>query len=217
MTFKFFNRSRIFSFAFVVLVLAHPTTVHSYSNNNQSDSNGTIALMLLVSIIVSNTIEFHYKNAVEQERIAAEEYRVFSQTRKECFARTIEKELTDYYSDAVEKRYLEDYAKYRYQNYVEAIKEAFPNGYSEHIRTLKLDLDLDYKKRMIPGFKAEKKGWFTYTKSDYYEFYELIKTLNTEIEATEKKQFSTIATKLKKDQHDFEKKAGISELKFNTF
>jgi hypothetical protein len=193
--------SRFTRSLFLSLVLALPTQAHGFDVIS-------IAIGALVSSSIAsltNWLTSPSKDKAEYER----RHTHFKTLSKDRFLDEIT--IMSNTSGETERDMLRQHELYRYPNFIAAIKSACPN-YADYIKNLNNEIAINYKARIVRGFKLERRGSFL-TRNlrdvrsyDYYEFYELIKKLHEEVVLEEKQKLSQ--EKLNKDLAEIEKLIG---------
>jgi hypothetical protein len=143
----------------------------------------TIAAEGIVTNVVSKLSSWIFSPSKSEAEYAARDQQLKFRTKEE-FLREFEflKKTTRCTSDLI----LSQHELYRYQNFLAAIKEAFPE-YADYIKKLFGQISQFYEGRVVRGFKIERRGCLGLRNIrgirsyDYYEFYELIKQLAGDI------------------------------------
>ncbi len=194
--------SRFLRTLFLSLLLALPTPAHGFDVIS-------IAVGALVSsgiASLTNWLTSPSKDKAEYER----RHTHFKTLSKDGFLDEII--IMNTTTGQTERDMLSQHELYRYPNFIAAIKSACPN-YGVYIKNLNDEIAINYKARIVRGFKVERRGSFLTRNlrdersNDYYEFYELVKTLHEEVLAEEKK--ITSQAKLNKDLAEIEKLIGL--------
>lgn len=91
-----------------------------------------------------------------------------------------------------DKKILTNHELYRYQAFIDAIKETCPD-YASYIKALMAELDANPKTRIVRGFETDHlyhkgKGVFMKRAKDFSEFYKLIQKLYAEVLMQEKQK-----------------------------
>ena len=189
----FSKRTGIASLMALSFFIAQPITVNayqqdyhyrSYDRNRNIDRLGqmiTVSIILGICYLVS-----HFQINAQKQQAIETEHRLLNEKRKEYFLDKIHKKLNGPDFKTAERTILTNHSQYRYPNYVDAMKETCP-GYPEYIKTLLVDLNRHPHHRTVEGFKTLQKGslLFSSRANDFYEFYELVKTLDKEVRIQE--------------------------------
>ena len=165
------------------LLAIQPKKVHA-----EPLSVGGIVASVVVQLITSTSVDGVYyllsKSKSDQEYDLRHAF--LKDKRPSYFITSIEGLKNSPDIEGIEHYLLADHELYRYPNFRQVAKTC--PGYAEYIKQLYAELEQDYKKRKVRGFKrVYKKNLLTRNlpgnkpEEDYFEFYELIKKLYQEV------------------------------------
>ncbi len=184
--FKQFSRISLLA---VALLIIQPRKIRATDPITFAGFCCSVLYMAATSLVVSGVIGIatYLLTESKTQQEYDERHAIFYDKNNLFFLELIESIKNNPRLKNSELKILSNHEMYRYESFIEAIKESCPE-YAQYIKELYAELVINYKKRKVRGFKRIYKTNIISRElpghnpaDDYFEFYELIKTLYQEV------------------------------------